>query len=97
MKEHSLAHLDGLSKEAFPKDFSVNEVTGTENTMRAAGRRAEGFGAPNIPGQHQGFFRRRRNWRLTDAIATSTTQVLILFKCIVKLIALPTTYFLVQH
>lgn len=34
--EKLMAHLDGLPKEAFSQDFSVDEVTWAENAMRAA-------------------------------------------------------------
>lgn len=48
----------------------MDEVTGAEDAMGAAAGGAQGFGAPNVPGQDRAFLRGGWPRGLTDAVAT---------------------------
>lgn len=54
----AVANLDCLSEEAFSQNLSMDQVTWSEDTMRAATRRPQGLRAPNVSCDKRCFFRR---------------------------------------
>lgn len=66
------AHLDRLAEETFAQDLAVDEITGTEDAVRAAAGRAQGLGAPDVTRDQRHLFGVGvRPWRLADAVAAS--------------------------
>lgn len=63
------ADFDSLSKEAFPQDLAMDEITRPEDAMRAAAGRSQGLRASDVSRDKRGLFWRIRTRRLADAVA----------------------------